>query len=467
MHPRPSAAGHTQSQALAAFALHFEASRIPVNVRDAARDHFLDTLGVALVSSTFGFGDAVLAAARELGSGGDARAIGSGAVLPAASAALVNGTLAHGLDYDDTHIGAIYHASAPALAAALAIGQAVHASGSHVLDAYLIALEIGCRLAGAAPGEFHARGLHPTAQCGVFAAAAASARLRRSKPDELVSAFGLAGSQASGILEIGQSWLKRLHPGWAAHAGLVADSLGRAGFLGPETVFEGPHGFYAAHVGHVPEDARLPAHQLGEIWHASDIALKPYPCCHFIHAFVDAALALRDDVVIADIERIDCLLSRALHHMVAEPREQKIRPAAVYEALFSVPYTVALALVKGRVDLAAYYDEPLDDARVLAVAARTHCVDDPKSDYPKHFPGELRIVLKDGRVLQHREASSLGTPERPLARKAVEEKFMANASRAFGQERSQRVIEAVRNLDDMPRIDELLELCTTTPEKQA
>jgi 2-methylcitrate dehydratase PrpD len=224
MHYTPPADGRTQSQALAAFALHFEASRIPDTVREGARDHFLDTLGVALASSTFGFGDAVLAGARELGSGGDALAIGSGALLPAASAALVNGTLAHGLDYDDTHIGAIYHASAPALAAALATGQAVHASGTDVLDAYLIAMEIGCRLAGAAPGEFHARGLHPTAQCGVFAAAAASARLRRSEPGELVSAFGLAGSQASGILEIGRSWLKRLHPGWAAHAGLIADS---------------------------------------------------------------------------------------------------------------------------------------------------------------------------------------------------------------------------------------------------
>ena len=467
MYSTSPAAGRTQSQALAAFALHVEASQFPDAVRNSARDHFLDSLGVALASSTFEFGDAVLAAARELGSGDDARAIGSGVTLPAASAALVNGTLVHGLDYDDTHIGAIYHASAPAFAAALATGQAVCASGAEVLDAYLIALEIGCRLAGAAPGEFHARGLHPTAQCGVFAAAAASARLRRSKPDELVSALGLAGSQASGILEIGRSWLKRLHPGWAAHAGLVADSLGRAGFLGPDTAFEGPHGFYAAHIGHVPDDGRLPARRLGDIWHASDIALKPYPCCHFIHAFVDASLALRDDVVIADIERIDCLLSRALHHMVAEPRGQKIRPSAVYEALFSVPYTVALALVKGRIDLAAYYDEPLDDARVLAVAERTHCVDDPKSDYPKHFPGEIRIVLKDGRVLEQREATSLGTPERPLARVAVEEKFMANASRALGRERAQRVIEAVRNLDDMPRIDELLELCTTTSEKQA
>ncbi|MFZ2307608.1 MAG: MmgE/PrpD family protein [Rhodoferax sp.] len=459
MTPPRSGPAPTQSQALATFALSLQTQAIPHAVRDKARAHFLDALGVALASSTFDFGAAVLKAARNLGNGTEAHAFGSGASLPAASAALVNGTLAHGLDYDDTHIAAIYHASAPALATVLAAGEAAQSTGTEVLNAFVVALELGCRLAGAAPGEFHERGLHPTAMCGVFAATAASARLHQASHEALVNALGLAGSQAGGILELSEGWLKRLHPGWAAHSGLVADALGRAGFKGPSTVFEGPRGFYAAHLGHVPQGDKLPAHALGEIWHTLGIALKPYPCCHFLHGFVDAALVVRDQVTVADIERIDCPISPALQRMVGAPQEEKQRPTTVYQALFSVQWAVSLALVKGRVDLAAFHDSPLDDAAVRALAVRTFCVDDPLSDFPKHFPGEVRITLKDGRVITHREATSLGTPERPLSRAAIDAKFMANASRALGSERARHVSEAIWHLDEMPHIGDLLALC--------
>jgi len=460
-------AGPTQSQALARFALGLRYEDIPDEVLNIARGHFVDALGIALASSTFDFGDSVLCAAREFGKGGEARAIGSLAPLPPASAALVNGTLAHGLDFDDTHIGAIYHASAPALASALAAGEAAGASGREVLVAFVAALEIGCRLAGAAPGAFHAKGLHPTAICGVFAAAAASARLRGADEKALVAALGLAGSQAGGILEIGESWLKRFHPGWAAHAGLVAEALGRSGFKGPQSVFEGKHGLYASHIGDIPKGELAPSYQLGVEWRIPGIALKPYPCCHFIHGFVDAALALRDQVPLDQIERIDCPLSPALHHMVAEPHEQKIRPTTTYEALFSVQYVVALALVKGRVDLAAFYFEPFDDPKVLEIAARTFCIEDPVSDFPKHFPGEVRVRLKDGRVIQRREHTSLGTPERRLSKEAIDQKFLANASRAVGLAGAERVLATARRLDELVDVRDLVSLCGSKEGKAA
>jgi len=450
----------TESRKLARFALGLDYADIPREVLDVARGHLLDALGIALASSTFDFGRSVLEAAHELGTGDAARAIGCGTRLPAASAALVNGTLAHGLDFDDTHIGAIYHASAPALAASLAAGEAASASGREVLVAFVAALEIGCRLAGAAPAQFHKKGLHPTAMCGVFAAAAAAGRLNDAGEEALVSALGLAGSQSGGILEIGGSWLKRLHPGWAAHAGLIADVLGRKGFKGPSTVFEGPHGFFAAHVGEIPAGGRAPSHELGMRWHALGLAFKPYPCCHFIHAFVDAALALRGAVELDQIERIECPLSTALHPLVAEPRERRIRPGGIYEALFSVPYDVALALVHGKVDLSTFYDAPLDDPRVLALAARTYCVEDPGSDYPAHFPGEVRILLKDGTLLRRREPMSRGTPERRVSREDISAKFMANATRAIAPQDAARVAAAVWRIEELDDIDELMALCT-------
>jgi len=452
--------GLTESQKLARYALGLRYEDIPNDVLDIARGHFLDALGIALASSTFDFGAAVLEAARELGTGGQARAVGSATPLPPASAALVNGTLAHGLDFDDTHIGAIYHASAPALAASLAAGEAASSSGRDVLVAYVIAMEVGCRLAGAAPGEFHKRGLHPTAMCGLFAAAVAAARLNDSDETALVSALGLCGSQSGGILEIGDSWLKRLHPGWAAHAGLVAESLGRKGFKGPSTVLEGVHGFFASHLGQVPSNERLPSHKLGERWHILGLAFKPYPCCHFIHAFVDAALALRDEIQLDQIERIECPLSGPLHHLVAEPRERRIRPTTIYEALFSVPYDVAVALVHGKVDLSTFYDSPLDDPKVLDIASRTHCIQDPDSDYPNHYPGEVRITLKDGSVRKRREPTSRGTPERRVSRDDISTKFMTNATRAIGQREAERVATAVWNMEGLGNIKQLVSLCS-------
>jgi 2-methylcitrate dehydratase PrpD len=449
----------TVSERLAAFALDLRWEDVPEDVRALARGHFLDALGIALASSRTDFGAAVHGAALALGAGDDATAIGFGTRLPAPSAALVNGTLAHGLDFDDTHIEAVYHASAPALAAALAGGEAAHANGLGTLLAFIVGLELGCRLAGSAPGAFHDRGFHATALCGTFASAAVAARLAMDDGQALVNALGLCGSQAAGILELRESWLKRLHPGWAAHSGLVAAALGRHGFRGPATVFEGPHGFFASHLGRVPDGARSPVHELGTRWDTRGIALKPYPCCHFVHAFVDAALELRDRVRVEEIERIECPLTDRIQPIVGEPREQRIRPPTIYDALFSVPYAVALALVKGRVDLGAFYDEPLDDPRVLALAAKTFCPDDPASDYPRHFPGEVRITLRDGRTLERREPTSRGTPERRLSAGDIEAKFLQNATRAVPDAQARRIGAMVWELDRLPSIEALMREC--------
>ncbi|MNP19235.1 MmgE/PrpD family protein [compost metagenome] len=264
---------------------------------------------------------------------------------------------------------------------------------------------------------------------------------------------------AAGILEVGQSWLKRLHPGWAAHGGLSSVAFGCAGFLGPNTVIEGSHGFYATHVQSVPQGEQSPAHGLGEQWQTLGIALKPYPCCHFIHGFVDAALELRGQFDLDEIERIDCPLTAMLHPLVGAPRERCIQPPTIYAALFSVHYAVALALSKGRVDLGSFYDEPLDDPQVLAVAAKVHCVEDPASDFPRHFPGEVRVTLKDGRVLHCRKPTSLGTPEVPLAREAIEAKFLSNATRAISREAAEQLKDAVLNLEQAASLDALMDLC--------
>jgi 2-methylcitrate dehydratase PrpD len=452
----------TVSGRIAEFVRDLAPDDVPETVRERAKLHLLDALGIAIASSGMDFGSSVHRAGMRLGGGGESHAIGFGTALPAPSAALVNGTLIHGLDFDDTHIEAIHHASAPALAAALATAEAEHADGASTLLAYIVGLEVGCRLAAAGSGEFHDRGLHPTGILGTFAAACVTGKLRRVSARTLVSALGLCGSQAAGILEIRRSWLKRFHPGWAAHAGIIASTLAEEGFVGPDTVFEGPQGLYASHLGTTPDSAALGLDDLGRRWMTSEIALKPYPCCHFTHAFVDAGLALRaQGVRPEDIERIECPVTTRLMPVVTEPATHKTAPPTIYDALFSVQYAVALALTKGRVDLSTFYDDPLDDPEVLAVAARVVCPPDPASDYPRHFPGEVILHLRDGRTLRRRVPASRGTHEQPLSASEVSGKFHANAGREMPTAQAQAVADAANRIEHLSDIGELVKTCAT------
>ena len=445
----------TLSGELADFALGLQIDQVPADLVRKAKGHMLDALGIALASSGFDFAGPVLEGARKLGQGNDSHAIGTGAKLPPAGAALVNGTLIHGLDFDDTHIGAIYHATAPALAAALAAGEAAGSTGREFITSFIVGLEIGCRLARAAEGGFHDRGFHPTALCGTFAAAFTAGRLMGADRRAMISAAGLCGSMSAGLLELNDSWLKRMHPGWAAHGGIAAVGLGMSGFRGPPTMLDGGHGFYHAHLGKIPVGDASPANGIGRTWLIEGIGLKPYPCCHFTHGFVDCALELRSKVSIEDIESIECPLHKRLMHMVSGPT----RPTEPYAAMFSVPYIVALALVTGEVDLAAFHDRGVNDLAVLAISDRTSCSEDFLSDFPVHFPGEVRITLKNGEVVSHRVATSFGTPERPLSEADIEAKFMANATRVMSIDAASRIARLAWDVEEIDHVSELARLC--------
>ena len=459
----------TLSRTLAEWVAQVTIDDIPESVLATAKEHALDALGIAIASSGMDFGEAMHRASVKLGGGTECGALGFGTRLPAPSAALLNGTLIHGLDFDDTHIGAIYHATAPALAAALAAGEAAGSDGATVLLALVVGLEIGCRLAQAGTGRFSQRGFHPTGILGAFAATCVTAKIRGLSAGQLTDALGLCGSQAAGILELKGSWLKRMHPGWAAHCGIVAATLGEAGYQGPATVFEGPGGLYRSHIEATPDAEQLALHTLGERWATSEIALKPYPCCHFIHAFADASMALLDelgaDTLPAEaVVSIECPTSPMIIPMVAEPIAEKIAPSTIYEGLFSIPYVVARALTTRRVDLDSFYSEPLDDPAVLAMAAKVTCPPDPYSDFPAHFPGEVRITLTGGREVIRRLPASHGSIEDPMSAEEVREKFLANATRRIAAGQADRVAAIVQELQTLPEIGQLIEACTVPRE---
>ena len=451
----------TLAQQLSDWVIDVGYDDIPESVRATAKTHALDALGIALASTGMDYGQAMHRAGVQLGRGDESRVLGFGTPLPGPSAALVNGTLMHGLDFDDTHIGAIYHATSPALAAALAVGEAEGADGSAVLTAYIAGLEVGCRLARAGAGKFHARGFHPTGIIGTFAAACVAAKLRGSSAEALTHALGLCGSQAAGMLELHDSWLKRMHPGWAAHSGMIAATLGDSGFRGPATVFEGGGGLYRSHIDEIPTAQTLGLDDLNDVWMTSDIALKPYPCCHFTHAFVDAArdIVAQHGAPLAPeaVERIECPIAPALLPLVCEPPELKIAPKTIYDALFSVQFVVANALTGRRVDLATFYDHPLDDAEVLAMAAKATCPPDPEVDFPAHFSGEVRVHLADGRILQRKVVDSHGTAQDPMTDQEVWEKFHATAERRLGPEQATSFAELTLGLETLGGVGQLID----------
>ena len=465
-------ASATVAGRIAQFVETLSAEDIPAAVQANAKLHALDALGIGVASSDMDFGRAIHQAGCDTGTGEESRTLGFGTHLPAAAAALVNGTLMHGLDFDDTHIGAIYHATAPALATALAVGEAQHAGGEAVLTAYVIGLEVGCRLAAAGAGQFHAHGFHPTAIAGAFAATCVAGRLYGLSLDALNDALGLCGSQAAGILEVEGSWLKRLHPGWAAHSGIIAAYLGRAGFHGPATVFEGRRGVFATHLGEIPAAEDFGLEDLGERWMSPEIAFKPYPCCHFTHAFADATFEVlkelrRDRLRADDVAHVECPITPAMKASVTEPVDAKIAPKTIYGALFSVQYVVASALLTGVVDLATFYDKPLDDPETLDLARKVSCPDDPSSDYPHHFPGEVAVELADGTTVRRRVSSSYGTPDNAMSAEDVTAKFLTNAQRVLPEAQARTVAGLMAEIELERDVSTLVAECSRPQGERA
>ncbi|MDP6482708.1 MAG: MmgE/PrpD family protein [Nitrospinota bacterium] len=455
----------TYSRQLAEWVLGLEYEEIPPEVIESAKTAFLDILGIALASSGMEFGRAAVALACDLGTGEEASVLGSDHRLPAPNAALANGTLAHGLDYDDTHAESVIHASACVVPAALAAAEAEGKDGRALLAAAVAGWEVLVRLGLVCPGQFHDRGFHATSVCGPFAAALVAAKLWGCSAEQTANAMGLCGSMAAGSLEFltDGAWTKRVHPGWAGHSGLVAARMALRGFTGPKEVFEGRFGFYNLYIGKDGEDRDLSrlTSGLGTEWKTPELGHKPFPCCHFTHAFIDAALFLREEHRIdpAGIDSVECRIHPREMPVVCDPVETKRRPQTPYDAQFSVPYTVAAGLIRGRVDLDAFQPETIRDAGLLDLAARTTCVGDESQNFPRFFPGTVTVRMKDGRALTRDEPRNRGCAENPVTPGEVERKFRDNASRVLSGERVDEVLATVRRLESVAGLSELTSVC--------
>jgi 2-methylcitrate dehydratase PrpD len=449
------------SRSLAQFAATVRLEDVPAPVIERAKLHMLDALGIALASSTEDFAPRIVNALGGLAGRGTYPVIGFADCLPIRDAVLANGALVHGIDFDDTHSAGVLHVSASALPMALAGAQSVGGGGKEALLAYLICIETGSRIAKAAGGGFHTNGFHPTGMVAAFGAVLGVGRLWGLTESQLAHAQGTVLSMASGSMEFLEdgAWTKRLHPGWAVGAAMTSCALAKGGLIGATRAYEGRYGLFSNYMNKksVPNLAMCTA-GLGSQWEMNDVSLKPYPVCHYNHAFIDAALELRrvHGLKLEDIESINTLIHADQVGVVSEPAANKRRPKNPYDARFSLPFAVAAALVYGRLTMDEISNEAINDTRVLELCDRTRYAADPDSAFPRHYSGALEIRLKDGRTLTHREQVNRGSRDKPLSKADIIQKFRSTASRALPSGRVEQAIREVLEIESIGAIERFL-----------
>jgi 2-methylcitrate dehydratase PrpD len=440
----------TVAQRLAAFTSKLQASDLPPEVAEAARLHLLDTIGCGLAGYALGVASGARDAVLEEGTSGPATAIGVPGGLPAIDAAMYNGVTCHALDFDDTQTAAVAHVSVAVVPAALAAAQFDGVSGAELLAAIAAGNEVVLRLA--AGPLFHNVGFHPTAILGVFGATAAAARIRGLDAETTTQAFGIAGSLASGVLEhlADGSSTKRLHPGFAARSGILAARLAAHGETGPSTIIEGRFGIYNAYLRRPDLPTADQLDGLGETWLTPTIAYKPYPACHFLHAAVDATVQATAGQTIdpTQITEIVAYAPEDVVPIVLEPLADKHDPRSEYDAKFSLPYSVASMLVRGKVDVMTYVGDAIREEKVLDVARRVRYETKDFPTFGKAFPGGVKISLQDGTVLEGELQHQRGGVENPLTADDVIAKYRSNAEIALGADDVAAVERAILALQD-------------------
>jgi 2-methylcitrate dehydratase PrpD len=461
------------------FAAETRAGKVEESILRDARRRITDIVGIALAANDAEPARVITRVIDAWGGEGQAGVIGGDGRYPAASAALVNGTLAHALDYDDTHLPSVLHPSAGVVPAALAAAEASGASGRDLLAAVAAGDELAVRVGMAGYDRelgnsvFFEKGLHATSIAGTLGGALAAAMLYGLDEEEIGHAVAISASMGAGLIEANRTGgtVKPVHCGWAAHAAVTAAEMARHGLTGPPTVFEGRFGFFRAYLSE-EADAEALTRGLGEKWELPRVFFKPYPANHFTHAGIDAAIKLREEGLdIGKVSEIELGAATAVLRTIAQPESEKARPATGYAAKFSGPFTVATALIGGGdlgVSLDDFTDEAVRDPAKLDLASRVRCVADEECDriFPNQFPAVLRVRLKSGEVREARVSHNRGGPENPLSDEELETKFRTNAGRVLPAGQVEGLEVALRSLAEAAMVDDVIKLAHIGEEER-
>jgi len=452
------------AETISQFALARLSEGLPSEVEDAARRQLIDSVGVAIA----GYREPTVESMRRLvanwGTSGRASPVGQADRMSTPAAALVGGTMAHALDFDDTHGPSVLHPSASVASAAFAAAQESDSSLDEVVRALAIGNEVVVRLgmAGVDASErdsiFFSRGFHATSICGCIGSATAAALISGCSEGQLRDAMSIASSFSSGLLEANRTGgtVKRVHCGWAAFSGLMARDMAMEGITGSPTFVEGRFGFLNAFCGD-KADPDWVTRDLGSHWEMLRIGFKPYPINGFLTSTAEAALLMRARGFQPDhVERVEIRLPPPVLRTVAEPRDIKVRPTSVYSARFSAPFVFSLAFLGGGGGLGLavedFTEAALDDPTLLAMADRVHVVGDEKAgeSFPGDVPAVVTVTLTDGTVVHEEVPHRMGGVQRPLEDAQVDRKFLGNTAPYLGEGRSIDALQLLRTAIDVP-----------------
>jgi 2-methylcitrate dehydratase PrpD len=463
----------TATEHLARFVFDLDLAAVSSAARDYAQLCILDTLGIALAGHNEPSTQAARTVVCQTGGAPQATLFVTGDRVPAPQAALANGAAAFSHNFTDTTLSCIIHGGPVVIPAALAVGEMVGASGAQVLTAVVAGYEVMTRVgnainAGTARMAHHRKGYHPTATCGVFGAAAVAAKLLGLSVESTVQSFGVAGSFASGLsasLTDGSDvW--RAHGGIAAHNGILAALLARAGLTGPIAVLEGRQGFCHAFTDGT-YDASALERQPGAPLLILDTAFKLHNTAHVWALPLDAAAALQAQhgFTAADVEEIVVTFPRNWTAIMDDPSGATYAPANYAQATNNLRFCLAVGLHEGRVYLEQFDAAHLHNPAILETARRI--IPRPDAEFGRIFettdqaPTHLEVVLKSGARYHLRVDYPRGCPQHPAAPAELEAKFDALASPVLSAVQLAQLKASLFALESVPRIDELIRhLCT-------
>jgi 2-methylcitrate dehydratase PrpD len=390
------------TRALADFAASVTHDRLPTEVAERVKLLVFDTVGIALrARHEAGSTPSLMAAVAKLGlTGGDATVIGDTGGYTPPGAALINGALAHSLDFDDTHARGSIHSSAPIVPASFAAAEMTGASGPRLLAGIVAGYEVQIRLSIAlGPSDHYARGFHPTATCGAFGATVAAANIFGLSAEAIERGLGICLSQTAGSMQFlfDGAWTKRFHVGHAAMCGLTAACLAGEGFRGPAEAIEGKDGFLNAYAPN-PDPAKA-VEGLGSMWETMAIAVKPYPSCRFGHAAIDALVELRaaNDIKAGAVESVEVGLPQVGWNIIGDPEPDKQNPKNLVDCQFSMPFVAAVALREGGMAWDDYARHIEDDETMDLCRRVTSVVDaQAEAEYPANLSGVVRLRTGKG-----------------------------------------------------------------------
>ncbi len=448
------------TQKLANFYASLEYENLPPQVVDRAKYFCLDYLAVAIRGSKTPSSAAMQRAVKALSHNGDSVIMGTSLHAAPEYAALANGAAAHSLEMDDVNNDSSLHPGVAAFPAAFACGDIVRSHhrapvhGRQLITAITAGYDLMIRLGWALdPRKHYARGFHPTGTCGTFGAAVTSAKLLGLDATQTTWALGISGSQAAGSLEfLAQgAWTKRMHPGWAAHGGLVAATLAKEGFVGPTTIFEGRDGFLHGYSDDA--DTSKLTEGLGDMFFINKVSIKPHACCRYKQGPIDCILEIvrEHGLKPQEVEKTTVGVLQAGFNVIAVPEEQKRNPQNVVDAQFSMPFGAAVAIIHGRASLEEYTEDALGQPEVQDLMSRVRCVQDPalEVNYPSQWPAWVQVETRDGRRLRAEVTYPKGDPENALSWDELKDKFRDLTRLVIPHGRQEDIIKTVESLEGL------------------